>query len=157
MLKKLSLMVSTLGLLALVLAPQGWSQQQAPAAAGLEQGDGRAARMYNPQAVETLAGKVEAVNRRAPKRPGWPALVILDLQTGQGTVKVLMGPADYIDQQALKLAAGDQVEVKGMRVTRPKVNLFIAGAVKKGDQILQLRDDTTGRPLWAKGKKPTVS
>ena len=31
-------------------------------------------------------------------------------------------------------------------------NAFIAGEVRKGDQILKLRDDATGRPLWAKGR-----
>jgi hypothetical protein len=45
------------------------------------------------------------------------------------------------------------VEVKGMRITRSKATFFIAGSVKRGDQILQLRDDATGRPLWAKSQR----
>lgn len=147
MLKKLSLMVSTAGLLALLLAPQGWSQQQFPAATP------KAARLYNPQAAETLAGNVAALNRIPAKRPGRPDRVMMVLQTDKGTVNVHLGPADYLDRQALKLAPGDQVEVKGIRITRPKVTVFMAGEVRKGDQILKLRDDTTGRPLWAKGKK----
>ena len=151
MLKKLSLMLSTAGLLALVLASQGWSQQQFPAASP------KAARLYNPQAVETLAGTVVAVNRVHAKRPGRPDRVMLDLKTDQGTTKVFLGPADYLDRQALKLAPGDQVEIKGIRVNRPKLTIFIAGAVKRGDQILQLRDDATGRPLWATGRKPNAT
>jgi hypothetical protein len=57
-----------------------------------------------------------------------------------------------LDQQALKLAVGDQVEVKGVRVNRPRVSIFIAVEVRQGDQVLKLRDDATGRPLWFKGK-----
>ena len=143
MLKKLSLMVSAVGVLALVLASQGWSQQQVP-------GSGpKAAHLYNPQAVETLAGTVVSVNRMHARRPGRPDRVMMVLKTDKETVKVHLGPADYIDQQALKLAPGDQVEVKGVRVKRPKFTIFIAGTVTKGDQVLQLIDGATGKPLWA--------
>jgi hypothetical protein len=150
MTKKLSLMASLAGLLALLLAPQGWSQQQFPAAP-------KAAKLYNPQAVETLAGKIVALNRIHTKRPGRPDRVTMLLQTGKGTVKVHLGPADYIDRQALKLCPGDQVDVKGIRITRPKFNAFIAGEVRKDDQILKLRDDATGRPLWANGRGRSFS
>jgi len=147
MLKKLSLMVSLVGLIALLLAPQGWSQQQFSAAAR------NATRLYNPQTVETLAGNVVALNRMHAKRPGRPDRVTMVLQTNKETVKIHLGPADYLDRQATKLAPGDQVEVKGMRITRSKATFFIAGSVKRGDQILQLRDDATGRPLWAKSQR----
>ena len=103
--------------------------------------------------METLTGKVVAVNRHAAKKAGKPERVTMVLQTDQGAVKVHLGPADYFDQQALKLAPGDQVEVKGVKVSRPKAPIFIAGEVRKGDQVLKLRDDATGRPLWLKGKK----
>jgi hypothetical protein len=147
MLKKLSLMVSTVGLLALILASQGFSQQQFPAAGS------KASRLYNPQAVETLAGTVLAVNHMHARRPGRPDRVLMDLKTDQGIVRVHLGPANFLDNQALKLIPGDQVEVKGIRVNRPKLTIFIAGAVIRGGQVMQLRDDTTGRPLWARGKK----
>ena len=101
----------------------------------------------------TLAGKVTAINRRAAKKAGRPERVTMVLQTDQGAVKVHLGPADYLDQQALKLAPGDQVEVKGVKVNRLKAPTFIAGEVRKGDQVMKLRDDATGRPLWLKGKK----
>ena len=147
MMKRLSLMAGILGVLAFLAAPPTGAQPQAPPAAP------KAAKLYNPQAVVTLAGKVTAINRRAPKKAGRPERVIMVLQTDQGAVKVHLGPADYFDQQALKLAPGDQVEVKGTKVNRSKAPTFIAGEVKKGDQVLKLRDDATGRPLWFKGKK----
>jgi len=157
MFKKLSLIVSLAGLLALVLAVQGWSQQRIPPSVLGGAATRHADRLYNPQKVETMTGTVVAVNRITAKRPGRPDRVMMDLKTGQGIVKVYLGPADYLDHQELKLAPGDQIEVKGMRVNRPKLTIFIAGAVTKGGQVLQLRDDATGRPLWAKGKKRNLS
>jgi hypothetical protein len=157
MFKKLSLMVTITGLVTLLLAPQGWSQQQISPGASGNPVSRKAARLYNPQAVEVLAGKVEAINRIASRKPGRPERVTMLLQTDKGTVKVHLGPANYLDQQALKLAPGDQVEVKAMRINRPKVTVFIAGEVQKGGQVLKLRDDATGRPLWAPGRKPNVT
>jgi hypothetical protein len=146
--KKLILMVGILGGLAFLMAVLSWAQQQVPPAVP------KASRLYNPQAAETLAGRVAALNRIASKKAGKPDRVTMVLQTDRGAVKVHLGPADYLNQQALQLAVGDQVEVKGVKVNRPKVNIFIAGEVRKGDQVLKLRDDATGRPLWFKGKKP---
>ena len=153
MMKKLSLMAGILGVLAFLMAPPSWAQQQVPPAAPAIPATPKASKLYNPQAVETLTGSVAAVNRHASKRTGKPARVAMVLQTNQGAVKVHLGPADYIDQQALKLAVGDQVEVKGVKLSRLKAPTFIAGEVRKGDQVLKLRDDATGRPLWLKGKK----
>ncbi len=148
MIKKLILMIGVVGLLALLMAPQNYAQQQVPPTA-----PGKAGRFYNPQAVETIAGTVTAVNTITPKKPGRPAQVTMLLNTGQGTVKVRLGPADYLNQQAVKLAAGDRVEVRGVRLVRPRVTLFMAGSVTKDGQVLQLRDEATGRPLWAVPKR----
>ena len=144
MVKKLILMIGVVGLLAVLMAPQNYAQQQVPPTAPEREG-----RFYNPQAVETLTGTVTAVNTLTPKRSGRPAQVMMLLNTGQGTVKVHLGPADYLNRQALKLAAGDRVEVRGVRLTRPRVTVFMAGSVTKDGQVLQLRDEATGRPLWA--------
>jgi hypothetical protein len=153
MTKKLSMMVGVLGVLAFLMAPPSWAQQQAPTVAPVKQSLGRQDRRYNPQAVETLAGKVVSMNRHTPRKTGSRAWETMVLNTGQGTAKVHLGPADYLDQQALKLAAGDQVELIGVRFTHGNRTLFIAGEVKKGDQVLKLRDEVTGRPLWFRGRK----
>jgi hypothetical protein len=144
--KKLILMAGILGALAFLMAALSWAQQQVPPAAP------KASRLYNPQAVETVAGKVAALNRIASKRAGKPDRVTMVLQTDRGDVKVHLGPTDYLGQQALQLAVGDQVEVKGVKLNRPRVNIFIAGEVRKGDQVLKLRDDATGRALWLKAR-----
>ena len=150
MMKKLSLIAGILGVLAFLMAPPTGAQPQAPAVAPSAP---KASKLYNPRAVVTLAGKVTAINRRAAKKAGRPERVIMVLQTDQGAVKVHLGPGDYLDQQALKLAPGDQVEVKGIKVNRLKAPTFIAGEVRKGEQVLKLRDEATGRPLWLKGKR----
>jgi hypothetical protein len=156
MMKKLSLMATILGVLAFLIAPPSWAQQQAPQAVPATPAipvAPKASKLYNPQAVETLTGTVTAVNRQASKKAGKPDRVTMVLQTNQGAVKVHLGPADYLDQQAVKPAVGDQVEVKGVKVSRLKAPTFIAGEVRKADQVLKLRDDATGRPLWFKGVK----
>ena len=151
MVKKLSLMSGAAGLLTLLLASPAWSQQQASVAVP------KASRLYNPQKVETLTGTVVAVNRLPARKPGRPERVMMELKTDQGIIKVHLGPADYVDRQTLKLASGDQVQVRGVKVTHRKSTVFIAGAVKKGDQVMQLRNDVTGRPLWTKGRKRNQS
>jgi hypothetical protein len=97
------------------------------------------------------------LNRRHARRPGHPDRIMMLLKTAQGNVKVYLGPADYVDHQALKLAPGEKVEVKGVRHTHRRAIFFIAGAVKKGDQVMQLRDNSTGRPLWTKTKRGQIS
>ena len=104
MMKKLSLMAGILGVLAFLMGPPSWAQQQAPPAAPAIPAAPKASKLYNPQAAETLVGKVTAVNRHAAKMAGRPERVTMVLQTNQGPVKVNLGPADYLDQQALKLA-----------------------------------------------------
>jgi len=159
--KKMSLMAGILGMLAFLTASPAVAQQQvsppalepqAPPPAPAIPAAPQVSKAYNPQAVETITGQVVAVNRHAARRAGRPERVTLMLQTAQGNVKVQLGPADYLDQQVLKPAVGDQVEVKGVRLRRAKAATFIAGEVRKGDQVLKLRDDATGRPLWFKGK-----
>ena len=155
MMKKLSLMAGILGVLAFLMAPPSWAQQSGPGPPG---GPGNPGRPAGPQALQS-PGRGDSNGESGGGEPpclqegGKPDRVAMVLQTNQGAVKVHLGPADYLDQQALKLAVGDQVEVKGVKVSRLKAPTFIAGEVRKGDQVLKLRDDATGRPLWLKGKK----
>ena len=146
--KKLSMIAGVLGALALLaVALISWAQQPVPPAK-------HGAWKYNPQAVETLTGKVISVTPHTSRRPGRRVWVAMMLQTAKGNIRVALGPTDYLDQQALKLAAGDQVEVKGVQVTFHNRTHFIAGEVTKGGQVLKLRDEATGRPLWAARKRP---
>jgi hypothetical protein len=164
MTRKLSLMAGVLGALALLTAPAAYSQSQAPATAQSQGPEASAPtargkrhhgykyKRYNPQAAETITGTVVSVKERTAKRPGRPARVSMLVKTDKGNVRVTLGPSDYLDKQKLKLATGDKVEVKGIPHTRGTRTMFVAGEVKKGEQVLKLHDDATGRPLWAPGK-----
>jgi hypothetical protein len=106
--------------------------------------------------VETLVGEVVDVQRGPMRTGGKGNLVRFNLKTDKETILVFLGPAKFVDNLPVKLAAGDKVQVKGSRITGPKGKSTItAGEVTKGGQVMKLRDDK-GTPLWPKGqgKKP---
>ena len=110
-------------------------------------------RFFDPNTVETLAGQVVTVQRGPVRQGGKGNLVRLTLKTDQGPVQVFLGPAKYVDAQPVKLAAGDQVEVKASKITGPKgKTTFTAAEITKNGQVLKLRDDQ-GMPLWPRGQR----
>ncbi len=110
-------------------------------------------RLYNPETVETLKGEIVSVEILTAGRMDIPGRVILNLKTAKETVMVYVGPEWYVEEQGVKLVAGDQVEVKGSRVTMEGKPYIIPNYVKKNDRMLNLRDDQ-GIPLWAgRGRK----
>ncbi len=110
-------------------------------------------RFFDPNTVETLAGQVVTVQRGPVRQGGKGNLVRLTLKTDQGPVQVFLGPAKYVDAQPVKLAAGDQVEVKASKITGPKgKTTYTAAEITKNGQVLKLRDDQ-GMPLWPRGQR----
>ncbi len=104
-------------------------------------------RMYDPATVETVTGTIESLDRTVPMR-GMSRGVHLTLKTDKGSISVHLGPEWYVERLDEKLAKGDQVEVKGSRVTFAGNPAIIAAEVKKGDAVLKLRDEK-GVPSWA--------
>jgi len=74
--------------------------------------------------------------------------VHMTLKTDKETISVQLGPSWYIENQDVKIEAKDKVEVKGSRITFDGKPAIIAAEVKKGDEVLKLRDDN-GFPLWS--------
>jgi len=72
----------------------------------------------------------------------------LDLETAEGTLRVHLGPSWFLEKEGLRLAAGDQVEITGSKVTVRGQPAVIAQVVKKGDTAVALRD-VQGIPVWA--------
>jgi len=107
----------------------------------------RYAVMYNPQAVETLEGEITEVERFSGAR-GMSSGVRLLLKTEAETIPVMLGPSWYLEKQRVQLKVHDRVEVMGCRGRAWGQAAFIAGEVKKGPQVLRLRD-AQGVPLWA--------
>ena len=74
--------------------------------------------------------------------------VHLVVKTDKGDVSAHLGPQWYLENQDVKIEPKDKVEIKGSRVTMQGQPVLIAAEVKKGDEVLKLRDDA-GIPLWA--------
>lgn len=104
-------------------------------------------RMYNARMIETLKGKVEAVEKVTPSKGMSPG-VHLVVKTEKGMESVHLGPSWFIENQDVKIEAGDEVEITGSRVTLQGKPAVIASEVKKGDQTLKLREED-GTPAWA--------
>ncbi len=104
-------------------------------------------RMYNPATVETVTGEVISVDRITPMK-GMGAGIHLQLKTDKENVSVHLGPAWFIERLDARIEKGDNIEVKGSRVTVADKPAIIAAEVKKGDALLKLRDDA-GIPAWA--------
>ncbi len=104
-------------------------------------------RLYNPKAIETIGGEVVNVDTITPLK-GMSSGVHLMVKTDKETISAHLGPAWYIQRLDMKIATGDKVEITGSRVTFQGKPAIIAAEVKKGDEILRLRDEN-GFPVWS--------
>jgi hypothetical protein len=109
-----------------------------------------AQRNYNPKTVETLQGKVLSVENTSPPAQHGHGVHLM-LQTDRETIEVHLGPAGYLKKQAMQIAANDTITVTGSRVVMDGKPAIIAGEIKKGDEVLKLRDEN-GVPAWSAGR-----
>jgi hypothetical protein len=116
------------------------------AAAGLLSASNLAAqRNYDPKTVETIQGKVVSVEKTPSKGRSYGIHLIL--QTDKETIPVHLGPGWYVEKQTPRIEPNDTVTVTGSRVTVGAKPAIIAAQVKKGNDILKLRDEN-GIPTW---------
>ena len=108
-------------------------------------------RMYNPATVETVKGEVAAVEKVTPMK-GMQYGIHLMVKTDKETIPVHLGPAWFIEHQDIRIEKGDRIEVKGSRVTIGGKPAIIAAEVKKGENVLILRD-SGGVPVWSGWRK----
>ena len=108
-------------------------------------------RMYDPKTVETISGEVVSVDKIAPMK-GMHYGIHLTVKTAKETISVHLGPEWYVENQDVKIEPKDKLEIKGSRVTFEGKPVIIAAEVKKGDEILKLRDEN-GFPAWAGWRK----
>lgn len=104
-------------------------------------------RMYDPKTVETIVGEVIRVEKIIPIK-GMSNGVHLIVKTNKEIVSVHLGPAWYIDNQDINIDPKDKIEVKGSRITFEGKPAIIASEVKKGNEILELRNEN-GIPFWS--------
>ncbi len=105
------------------------------------------ARMYDPQSVETLSGEVVSVDQVTPMK-GMANGVHVMMETDTETISVHLGPSWYIENQDMAIEPTDKIEVMGSRITFEGKPAIIAAEVKKGDDVLVLRD-ASGIPVWS--------
>lgn len=70
------------------------------------------------------------------------------MKTDKETIAVHLGPDWYIENQDVEITPMDKIEVKGSRIAFEGKPAIIASEVKKGDDILWLRD-ASGFPVWS--------
>lgn len=104
-------------------------------------------RMFNPKTIVEMKGEIVAVEQIAPMR-GMGYGIHLMVNTGNETISVNLGPSWYIDKQKIQFKKGDKVEVEGSKVALNGQNVVIAREIRKGGQVLNLRDKN-GIPQWS--------
>lgn len=110
------------------------------------QGAGAEPVRYDLKTVETVRGVVVAAPRPTPKG-GMPERAQLTLKTEKETLTVYLGPGWFVEKQGLKIADLDQIRVTGSRITVQGTPALLAGEIRKGNQVLRLRNEQ-GQPLW---------
>ena len=146
--KKIGTLISVISILSLTIATESFAQRGMNwrGSGGWGPG-GQYGRMYNLKTVETIRGEVVSVERIAPIK-GMYYGVHLIVKTDKETISVHLGPGWYIENQDIKLQPKDKIEVKGSRITFQGTPTIIAAEVKKGKQLLMLRNEN-GFPAWA--------
>jgi len=146
--RKVSALVLSVSVLCLLLSATAWGQgRTGPQESGSWEPSGRYARMFDPKTLETFSGEVTTVDQLTPGY-GMSDRVWLGLQTDKHMILVILGPTWFHKVQNFKIEPKDRLEVKGSMITTMEEPMFIATEVKKGDQVLKLRDDS-GYPVWA--------
>lgn len=130
-------MVFAIGVAILGIAAAGYAQQATP----------RGGRNYNPATETTLTGTVQEVQNIPTSGRGGGG-VHLVFRTGEGPVEVHLGPASFAASKNFTFAKGDALTITGSKVTIDGQPVLIAREIKKGDQVLTLRD-ANGIPLWS--------
>lgn len=134
--------------LALVAPMAGAAQGDAGPGPGACQGcgpmRGRGAQLFDASKVTTIQGQILEIRR---VERGRHAGIHLTVASGSETLTVRLGPDFYVDRQDVKLQKGDTVEVKGSRITLDGGAALIAQEVRRGGEVLALRDEN-GIPLW---------
>lgn len=118
--------------------------------AAAQSGSTSKGRIYDPATETTITGQVADVAQHAGRGRGTGTHLMLE--TSAGRVEVHLGPTSYLAAQNASYAKGDKVTVTGSKVKFGSSEVIIAREVKKGDQVLTLRD-AQGIPKWSRGRQ----
>jgi len=71
----------------------------------------------------------------------------LIVKTEEETLSVGLGPGGYMESRGIRFMPDDKVEIKGHRIYDRGEAAIVTSEVKKGGELLKLRDDS-GLPFW---------
>jgi sporulation protein YlmC with PRC-barrel domain len=115
-------------------------------------------KIFDSKTIETISGQIIKIDQ-VPE-PGFGMQVrgmqirLTVFTEKKEVLPVYLGPAFYIvgPDQAKHFKLGDKVTVTGSQVTRGDERFIIAMTVKRGNEVLRLRDKD-GNPEWIGWKK----
>ena len=104
-------------------------------------------KVFNAATIEQLKGTVVSIEKITPET-GMSNGIHLMVKTDKNeSISVHLGPEWYLDNQDIQFAVGDAITVNGSKITYQNASAIIAMTVKKGEQVLVLRDKK-GNPNW---------
>ncbi|OPY88790.1 MAG: hypothetical protein A4E72_01282 [Syntrophus sp. PtaU1.Bin208] len=146
--KKIGFLAALIGIICLSLVSESYAQRGMMWRGSGGWGPETAyARLYNPATVETIRGEVVGIYTITPVK-GMHHGVHMNVKMDKETISVHLGPGWFIENQDIRINPKDTIEVKGSRVTYRGKPAIIAAEVKKGEDVLKLRDDN-GFPVWS--------
>jgi sporulation protein YlmC with PRC-barrel domain len=110
-------------------------------------------KIFDAKTIKTISGQAIKVDQVA--EPGFGLEMRLTVFIDEKEIlPVYLGPAFYIvgTEQANNFKLGDKVTVTGSQVTIRGESFMIATTVKRGNEVLRLRDKD-GNPEWIGWKK----
>jgi hypothetical protein len=93
------------------------------------------------EAMVTEKGTVKKIEKMRGQKDGLQ--MRLAAEEG-GNWVVYMGPKWFIDNQKIKFAVGDKVEVRGKKFG----GAIIASEISKGDWTMRIRNEEDGQAVW---------
>lgn len=104
-------------------------------------------RGYDTATESTVTGTISEVKKTSPSGRGMGGRHLM-VETPSGPVEVHVGPDWYVSSQSVAFEKGDALSIVGSRVKMAGSEALIAREIRKGDQVLTLRD-ANGIPRWS--------
>jgi hypothetical protein len=150
--KKMESLIAAFFIISLVFAVESFAQKGMMwRGSGGWGPEGRYHGMYDPKTVETVTGEVVSVDKITPLK-GMQYGVHMMVKTDRETISVHLGPGWFIENQDIRIEPGDKIEVMGSRIAFEGKPAIVAAEVRKGDQVLKLRDQD-GFPAWSRWRR----
>jgi hypothetical protein len=107
---------------------------------------------YDRSTEVTRHCKVDSVDELAPGGcRGCDGGIHLRASCDGEACDIHLGPSAFVKGKNFPLAKGDEIEITGSKVAYEGGTSLIAKEVRKGESVLELRDEQ-GRPLWRQSR-----